>query len=113
MRYRVKGWIGGQLVTTVYQVPKAVDAREVAQRDGMTVVDVLDIGTPPTPETGRNAHTRQSGVDSPILCAFVGFVIPIAGLIMAVVKCRKDPQGAAWCLVGAVVGMVLFAGAFR
>lgn len=107
-RYRVRGWVGDCMMTTIYNVPKALDAREAARMDGMTVVDVLDLGTLPSPQAVPVAPPKAERRDSPLLCFGLGVLIPLVGLIVALVKWRDDRDAGCACLIGSIVGFLLW-----
>lgn len=113
MRYTVVGVIDGRRMEMPVQACSIVDAMHTAEAEGMIVTDVRStdnpahaVSYPPPPPK----PARKPGTDSPILCAVVGLLIPVVGLLMVLLKIRKDPAGALGCLLGSLVGLLLWGG---
>lgn len=127
MKYTVIGVLDGRRLEMPVQASSVVVAIKAAEAEGMVVTDVAGsptidyVWTDPSvrpvnelaPIPDRSEPPKKPGTDSPVLCAFVGLIIPLIGFLMAIAKCRKDPTGAMACLIGSVVGFVLWGLAFN
>jgi len=115
MKYTVVGVIDGRRMEMPIQASSVVDAIKAAEAEGMIVTDaVAAVAQSGKTEVERSlSSARKPGTDSPVLCAIVGLLLPIVGFLMALVKCRKDPTGALACLLGSVVGFLLWGAVFH
>lgn len=118
MKYTVVGVADGMRLEMPVEATNVVDAIHAAEAAGLVVTHVQEAIPDPTTRPVNElapvpvrSDTKPKG-DSPVLCAFVGLVIPLIGFLMALLKARKDPTGALACLIGSVVGFLLWGAVF-
>lgn len=121
MKFTVIGVIDGRRLEMPVQASNVVDAIRAAEEAGMVVVDVRSVcdvtafgdttrryadATVPEFADAKKPPARKG--DSPLLCFGLGFLIPVLGVLVGLMKWRDDQPAAGAAIVGAIIGFLIW-----